>query len=257
MRRFVYEEPVSRPAIWSRRLVLFALAVIVVSVLTLRLGEKTPQAFTPLLTGFLIAGLAMAVAVVAFMRIWVRGQRGVTMAVQAFVLGCLVLAPLAYFAVLFVRLPALNDVSTDIDDPPVFARSRAVMAARKGRVPPDQTTETRKAQRAAYPLVLPVILDVPPEEAFDLARRTAILLRWQVIEMTLPGGRSGIGRIEAVDVTRVLRFSDDITIRIRPRADGARIDVRSASRLGTHDFGANAARITRFIDEITALAGSK
>ncbi len=73
MRRFVYEEPVSRPAIWSRRLVLFALAVIIVSILTLRLGEKTPQAFAPLLTGFIIAGLAMAVAVFAFVRIWARG----------------------------------------------------------------------------------------------------------------------------------------------------------------------------------------
>jgi uncharacterized protein (DUF1499 family) len=257
MRRFVYEEPVSRPAIWSRRLVLFALAVIVVSVLTLRLGEKTVQAFTPLLTGFLIAGLGMIVAVLAFVRIWVRGQRGVTMAVQAFVLGCLVMVPLAYMAVLLVRLPMLNDVSTDIDDPPVFARSRAVLAARAGRVPPDQTPETRKSQRGAYPQVLPVILDVPPEEAFDLARRTAILLRWQVIEMTPPGGRSGIGRIEAIDVTRIMRFSDDITIRIRPRADGSRIDIRSASRLGKHDLGANAARIARFIDEINGLAGGK
>ena len=257
MRRFVYEEPVSRPAIWSRRLVLFALAVIIVSILTLRLGEKTPQAFAPLLTGFIIAGLAMVVAVFAFVRIWARGQRGVTMAVQAFVLGCFVLAPLAYLAVEFVRLPGLSDVSTDIDDPPVFARSRAVLAARKGRIPPDQTQETRKAQRAAYPLVLPLVLDTPPEEAFDIARRAAILLRWQVLEMTPPGGRSGLGRIEAVDVTRVLRFTDDITIRIRPRADGSRIDIRSASRLGNHDFGANAARITRFIDEVNGLAGSR
>lgn len=257
MRRFVYEEPVSRPAIWSRRLVLFALAVVIVSVLTLRLGEKTPQAFAPLLSGLFLTALAMALAVLAFVRIWVRGQRGVTMAVQAFVIGLLVLAPLAWFAFTFARLPHLNDVSTDIDDPPAFARSRVVLAARAGRVPPEQTRETRQRQRAAYPLVLPIIVDAPPEEAFDAARRAAIALRWQVLELTPPGGRTGLGRIEAVDVTRVLRFSDDITIRIRPRADGSRIDIRSASRLGSHDFGANAARIGRFTEEVNALVGSR
>lgn len=179
------------------------------------------------------------------------------MAMQAFVIGVVVLAPLAFFAVQFFRLPHLNDVSTDIDDPPAFGRSRAVMAGRAGRLPPEQTQETRQRQRAAYPLVLPIILDVSPEEAFDAARRSAIALRWQVLDVTPPGGRTGQGRIEAVDVTRVLRFSDDITIRIRPRADGSRIDIRSASRLGTHDFGANAARIGRFTEEVNALVGSR
>jgi uncharacterized protein (DUF1499 family) len=47
---------------------------------------------------------------------------------------------------------------------------------------------------------------------------------------------------------------DDVTVRIRPRADGARIDVRSASRIGRHDFGTNAARIRRFLDELSNLA---
>jgi uncharacterized protein (DUF1499 family) len=132
-----------------------------------------------------------------------------------------------------------------------------VQAARNGRVPPEVRPEIRQKQRAAYPRVLPVVLDVPPEEAFELARRATISLRWQVIEMTPPGGRSGAGRIEAYDRTRLLRFVDDITIRIRPRAEGSRIDIRSASRLGSHDFGANASRILAFIDEVNTLAGTK
>jgi uncharacterized protein (DUF1499 family) len=57
-----------------------------------------------------------------------------------------------------------------------------------------------------------------------------------------------------VDRTLLLRLPDDITVRIRPRADGTRIDIRSASRLGHHDFGANAARIRRFLEEVSELA---
>jgi uncharacterized protein (DUF1499 family) len=69
-----------------------------------------------------------------------------------------------------------------------------------------------------------------------------------------PGGRLGLGRIEAIDRTFLLRIPDDITVRIRPRADGARIDVRSASRIGNHDLGENARRIRRYLDEVSALA---
>lgn len=236
---------------------LFSGAVIIFAILTLRLGQKTPQAFIPLAGGLAITGLGMLMAVLAFIRIWIRGQRGVTMAVQAFVLGCLLLSPLGYFGYLAFKLPPLHDVSTDIDDPPAFSRSRAALGARAGVIPPDPPAATRRQQRAAYPQAVPLLLDVTPLEAFDLARKAATVLRWQIIEATPPGGRTGLGRIEAVDLTRVLRFADDVTIRIRPRADGARIDIRSASRLGQHDFGANNARILRFIDEVNGLAGLK
>jgi uncharacterized protein (DUF1499 family) len=45
-------------------------------------------------------------------------------------------------------------------------------------------------------------------------------------------------------------FPDDVTIRIRPLAGQTRVDVRSASRFGSHDFGTNARRIEKFIEEL-------
>jgi uncharacterized protein (DUF1499 family) len=124
-------------------------------------------------------------------------------------------------------------------------------------VPPDVSPEQRRAQRQAYPKTLPIVLEVPAEMAFDIARRAALNRGWQVLESARPGGRSGAGRIEAVARTRLLRFSDDITIRVRPRVDGSRIDIRSASRLGTHDLGANAARIAAFAEEVELLVETR
>jgi uncharacterized protein (DUF1499 family) len=109
-------------------------------------------------------------------------------------------------------------------------------------------------QRQAYPQVAPLSLDLSPEEAFEIARKAAANRGWEVIETVRPGGRLGLGRIEAIDRTFLLRIPDDITVRIRPRADGARIDVRSASRIGNHDLGENARRIRRYLDEVSALA---
>ena len=50
-------------------------------------------------------------------------------------------------------------------------------------------------------------------------------------------------------------FRDDVTLRVRPDADGARIDVRSASRYGRHDFGTNAARVRSLLEDIDSRLG--
>ena len=49
-------------------------------------------------------------------------------------------------------------------------------------------------------------------------------------------------------------FRDDVVIRVRPAPDGARVDVRSASRYGRHDLGTNAARIRSLLDDIDEIA---
>ncbi len=82
MRRYVFEEPVSRLALWSRRLALFALAVLVVAVLTFRLGTQSLQAMTPMVSGIFLAAIAALLAVLAFVRIWVTGHKGVGLALQ-------------------------------------------------------------------------------------------------------------------------------------------------------------------------------
>ena len=60
-----------------------------------------------------------------------------------------------------------------------------------------------------------------------------------------------VGRIEASDRTLVFRFVDDVVIRLRPaRGGGTQLDVRSKSRDGRGDLGANAGRIRAFRDAL-------
>ncbi|MFD0935743.1 DUF1499 domain-containing protein, partial [Methylobacterium trifolii] len=160
----------------------------------------------------------------------------------------------AYAALRGLRLPPLTDISTDVDNPPAFSRSRAAFAARDGRYPPDPGPDSRERQRVAYPQIAPLTLDIDADQAFELARKAAVNRRWQIVEAIRPGGRVGNGRIEAVSRSLLLNLPDDVTVRVRPRADGARIDVRSASRLGPRDFGVNADRIRAYLDEVANLA---
>ncbi|MDX3808367.1 DUF1499 domain-containing protein [Bosea thiooxidans] len=252
-RRLVFEEPVSRAAVWSRRLAWFSLVVLVLSLLLVRVREPSIEGLAPVAGAYVLVLLALGLAFVAFVRIWQKGHRGVGMAVGALVLCLLLLAPVGYLGFMLATRPALADISTDIDDPPAFSRSMAALTARGGRVPPDVAPERRRLQRQAYPKIAPIVLEQPADAAFELARKAAVALGWQVLETSRPGGRSGVGRIEAVAQGRFLRFSEDVTIRVKPRVDGSRIDIRSASRIGSHDLGANAKRVIAFADEIDLL----
>ncbi|HEX8416420.1 MAG TPA: DUF1499 domain-containing protein [Methylobacterium sp.] len=211
-------------------------------------------ALAALAAGPLLALIAFLFALFAFVRVWREGARGLGAALAGFFVASLVLAYPAFAGLRGLRLPALTDVTTDIENPPAFSRSRAAFAARDGRYPPDPGPAARAEQRAAYPQVAPLTLDIDANEAFELARKAAVNRRWQIVEAIRPGGRVGNGRIEAVTRGLVLNLADDVSVRVHPRADGARIDVRSASRLGTRDFGANADRIRAYLDEVANLA---
>ena len=255
MRRLIIEEPVSRPALWSPVVASFALAVTLIAVVLIRLGRVDyVSGFVALGFGLGLAVLAILFSFFAFIRIWQEGRRGLGSAVRGLALALAILAYPAWFAVKGATLPPINDISTDTENPPAFSRSRAVLDARGGRIPPDVPPSVREAQHEAYLQIAPLTLDVPPDEAFDLVRKAAANLGWDVIEAVKPGGRIGLGRLEAIDRTLLLKLPDDVTVRLRPRADGARIDVRSASRMGRHDLGTNAARIRRFLDEVSNLA---
>ncbi|MDJ1157728.1 DUF1499 domain-containing protein [Chelatococcus sp. SYSU_G07232] len=258
MRRLILEEPVTRAAVWSRRIGGFALAVTLIGVFLVRQQRVEMTAGLAVFgSGLLLALGAAGLAAIAFAMIWLEGRRGLGRAVQGLVLALAVLAWPGFLAFKAVLLPKLNDVSTDIEEPPAFSRSRAALAARGGHVPVEVAPATRRRQREAYPLVAPLHLDLTPEEAFEAVRKAAQVMGWEIVEAAPPGGRIGLGRLDAVDRSLILRFPDDITVRLRPRVGGTRIDVRSASRYGAHDFGVNAARITDFLEEVSAQAEAR
>jgi uncharacterized protein (DUF1499 family) len=257
MRRIVLEQPASRAAIWAVRLALFAAVVTIYGVILVRSGQQGAPGLAALGSGFALAALTLVLAVLGGVAIWRLGLKGARRVLLAVLLGLGLLAAPAWMALQALTLPQLNDITTDIDDPPSFSRSRAALAARSGHVPRELPREARLPQRDTYQRLIPIITELPAEDAFDLGLKAARSLGWQVIESAPPGGRTGSGRIEAVAATRILRFSDDVTIRVRPRVNGSRIDIRSASRIGRHDLGANARRIQAFADEIQIMLSAR
>jgi uncharacterized protein (DUF1499 family) len=249
MRRLIVEEPLSRTAVWSGRTAAFATATAIVSIGIARLGGGDPTGALAVFGASLaLAFLALLLAASAAVVIWRTGRRGVATAAGGFALALALLAYPAYLTLEAISLPILNDVTTDFETPPTFMISTKAREARAGRVPlaPDPATEA--TQKAAYPEIQPMMVDLEAVQAYQMALRIAKELGWRIVDATPPNLRGdGVAHIDATDRSPVFAFVDDIAIRIRPLANQTRIDIRSVSRLGRHDFGANARRIRKFI----------
>jgi uncharacterized protein (DUF1499 family) len=255
-RRRIADDPVSRLAIWARRFAFFSLAATVLAVLIVRSGLlEVEPALATFAGALLCAVFAIVLALGAFVVIWKDGLDGAGHAFGAIAIALLLLAYPSYLGVRAYQLPMINDVTTDPIDPPRFD----VVA----RLRPRGTVEyaglyAADLQRAAYPDIEPLLVSTTPQAAYDATMATIGKRKWRVVVDRPPqaGGRRD-GQIEAVARTPIMGFRDDVAVRIRPTADGARIDVRSASRYGRHDFGTNAARLRSLLEDIDDLISSR
>ena len=137
--------------------------------------------------------------------------------------------------------PPYNDFTTDTDDPPAF-RKTMELPANRGRDMTYPGGVVTEAQRRAYPDLQSLDVAEPPGQAFTRAHEAAKQL--PNCEIILADRHAGM--IEGVAVTSVFRFKDDFVIRVRARDGGSRIDMRSKSRDGRGDIGANAKRIRAY-----------
>ena len=252
-RRPYIDEAMSLTAVWSYRLALFALAVAALSVLILRSDLlETGPAVATFAAALVFAGLAILLALFAFVAIWRQGLGGLGRAVWGLLLALALLAYPAYLGQRALKLPAISDVTTDPQNPPRF---EALARERRGRN--DYPGAAAALQQAAYPDLVPLLLSVPPRTAYEVTLAVVTKHKWQVAGTQAPpsAGRRG-GTIEATARSLLMGFRDDVAIRITPIGAGSRVDVRSASRFGTHDFGANAARLRALLEEIDDAAGS-
>jgi len=249
------KEPVSALASWARRLAVFALIATIVSVLVVRFGFLD---FRPALATFFgalaLAGMSILLCFAAFAAIWQNGSRGMTRVLLALLINALILAYPAYLALQYQRLPRLYDISTDPIDPPRFDALARLRAADGANPAAYAGLYSAELQRKAYPSIEPILLDLSPQRAYEMALHLVARRKWLVIDERPPVPPQRTGRIEAVARTLVMGLREDVSIRIVPDDDGSRVDMRSSSRYFEHDFGSNAARIRAFASDLSEAA---
>ncbi len=133
--------------------------------------------------------------------------------------------------------PMVNDITTTPADPPRYHYVAE---------DPEYQTWMAEQQVAAYPDIVPHKRAIPVEKLFQNVQLLALeQADWEIIKID-PKTYS----VEAVATTSLLRFKDDVIIQVRPDGEGSAVHMRSRSRVGKGDMGANAARIRAFFKEL-------
>lgn len=223
----------------SAALALVAAAAIVLAGLGYRAG------WWHFLTGLRIAewavyasALALAGALAAAWRTRPgAGRRGFAAALLGIVLALPVVGVAIQWELAARAHPPINDISTDLDDPPVFWDMPD---------PADHPgTQVADLQRQGYPDLAPLRAAVAPQQAFGQALALVRERGWEVV-----AADEADLRIEATTTSRLYGFTDEIVIRITDEGGEAQVDMRSRSRLGRIDRGVNAARIRAFLQDL-------
>ena len=147
-------------------------------------------------------------------------------------------------------VPRIHNISTTPEAQLEFVHAQGLRRAGDNSLAPP-SREVVEKQKLRYPELQPLAVMEVPQESFAQAIEAARHLGWQIHYED----RDSL-RFEAIDETKLFGFKDDVLVVVTSiseeegigNAAASLIHVRSVSRVGVSDLGANAKRIKRFYD---------
>lgn len=237
----------------STRLLLTSVVVMLVVLVTGPLGYKFGLApLMPSMTSVMIGVIGGLLVSLVSLGMWVVAfkqgkRRDKLLLLVSLVVGLLPMGAMAPQIIKAQSVPPIHDITTDTQEPPEYSAVIALRAdaANDLRYGTEALSPERHAelQLTAYPNVKTSYSELDVASAVARART---VLNDQGLEIVDVNVDEGI--VEATATTFWFGFKDDVVVRIREHESGSKIDVRSVSRVGTSDLGANAARIERFLN---------
>lgn len=227
---------------WSRRLSVLALLILIGGTALFRLGVMSYE--LPLLGVAISVLLALVSLFLTLFVLLLQGDKQFKRKARRTLVLCLVVMAIPVSSIIAgAGKPVIHDITTDLENPPIF---KTVVSQR-----PDNANslaiklETIAIQKQAYPDMAPLRADLPKPLLFA---KTLTLVKekgWHLVSENID-----LGEIEATVLTPAFGFKDDVIIRIQADDEGYRVDMRSVSRVGLGDLGANAKRIQGFLSDL-------
>jgi uncharacterized protein (DUF1499 family) len=198
----------------------------------------------PAIGGFVMFDLGGLMGLMALVLGIVAAVRGAGVG-RGLLLGGAVTVVFVAIAAPSGKYPPINDITTDTTNPPQFAKA-ATLDANQGRDMKYPGASFAAQQGAGYPDLAPLRLPVPPDQAFQRVEAAAKQMpNWEILRTDATAHT-----LEGVATSSLFRFKDDFVVEVRPQDGGSVVEMRSKSRDGKGDIGANAARIKAFFAKL-------
>ena len=233
--------------VWIKRLGVVALLGFPLAVLGTRMGLYDFRG------GFAILQVTLLLSITVFVLGVIIGfvhrhsnKASAKAALMGVVLSLIPLAILGNQIRIAKSVPYSHHVSTDVINPPAFNKIVALRGADANPLAYDASVLAEQQQNA-YPKVTTLATSESVTQAYQKALTIAQEMGWEIVHQD-----SEAGMIEATETTWLWQFKDDIVIRIADQNGRTAIDLRSISRVGDSDLGANAQRIEAFLERYQA-----
>ncbi len=238
----------SRSARWSLRLSRFAIPVFILTAIFHQFGIISANTMLILFAIIWIgATIAIVLGVVGLLTIWSFGLDGARRAILGIALSLPLIAIPLYFGWLTLLYPQMNDISTNLSAPPAFIQLSGIRPSDANPIVSSYEVEDARIQGDAYADIRPLYLGSSVEDTYVAVIVVVRDLGWRIVIEEPAKDSDSPARVQAIAKTLLAGFEDDVIILVTPDQGDTRIDLRSVSRFGRHDFGVNAARIKAFL----------
>lgn len=205
----------------------------------------------------------------------------VILSLAALLIGLLAFFRVAGFGAHAAALPPIHDVQTDwsspiafsaelmairkadgalnaVEDAPVIAESANSRWPGMGGRPVSEVQEEaefdparmEEPEDAPYPYAIETLVLEADFNAVAAEIEALMSARgWEIVT-----ANPEAGLFEATEVSTWFGFKDDIALRLERGETGVRVDMRSVSRVGLSDLGANAKRVDAFLGDLEQVA---
>lgn len=233
-------------AVWAARLARLVIPLYVVAVLAHQIELIDGEIFVIMFGLATLLGVAaLAVGLLAFVRLWYTGDHGWGMASWANLIGLAAVGLLGLTILLGVQYPATNQVTTNIQNPPALQAPALETPAKQAelvRMSSEVAISFPTAVTRAYPLGGDALLPILERQIAAAGWAGAVTRQSATESQTLYAG----------DVKTWLGFKDRVSIRAIYDDSQSEIDMRSASYFGESDLGTNGRRIQSFLADLDA-----
>ena len=275
---------------WRMKVAIFALAVSIFTVLWFAVAALgTKFGFWPWQVGLGqmtigvgpgIALFALGLSIVAQVISLIKAPRK-----QAFILalGATLLAAFCMLRLVGMggqasSLPPLHDIQTDWASPISFSETLMAARAADGETNPvldapivpdyaeerwpgtagrlvseiQEEAEAKDAGKGTvYPKMETIYFSAPPAAVATVAEQVMKKKGWEIVSAApASADESAEIQVEATATSGWFGFKDDIAVRIRPVEGATALDIRSTSRVGLSDLGANSTRVYGLMVEL-------
>lgn len=287
-----YNRRKSKAASWCLRFSVLAIPYLLLAIFLHRSGSiDSEQVFWLFAFGILMLITSILCGVWAAVDLWEKGSKGGRMTVNGVILATVLLAPFGYQFVLALNNPALNDLATDVLNPPQYINTLIIG---------DKNDEYDKHQArlivSSYPDVVSRHYLLPTSRISKVVEGTLKNLGWKIVashnipEKSVPqdaevedekkapkSSKKGKKKkskktkktkkvVEVEEIieeekeivfqvkikSAIVKLESDIVIRLSPDGDETQADLRASSQWGEHDFGNNAINISKFFAKLDA-----